>query len=83
MDIRKREEAVRPYQIMGELQTDGLERMLRPVVILRKVVGVDEGGLHVFSDYHYLHTCRSCSFGELFVGYNFPQLSLFPLLHLV
>jgi hypothetical protein len=25
--------------------------MLRPVVILRKVVGVDEDGLHVFSDY--------------------------------
>jgi hypothetical protein len=25
--------------------------MLRPVVILSKVVGVDEGGLHVCSDY--------------------------------
>ena len=32
---------------MGELQPEGLE----PVVILRKVVGGDEGDLHVFSDY--------------------------------
>ena len=30
---------------MGELQPEGLERMLRPVVILRKVVGVDKGGV--------------------------------------
>ena len=27
------------------------KRMPRTVVILRKVVGVDEGGLHVFLDY--------------------------------
>ena len=49
--IIAKKESVRPYQIMGELQPEGLERMLRPVVILRKVVGVDEDGLHVFSDY--------------------------------
>ena len=36
---------------MGKLQPEGLERVPQPVVILRKVVGVDEGGLHVFSDY--------------------------------
>ncbi|MFA6055714.1 MAG: hypothetical protein WC769_10095 [Thermodesulfovibrionales bacterium] len=36
---------------MGKLQPEGLERMPRPVLILRKVVVVDEGRLHVFLDY--------------------------------
>jgi hypothetical protein len=36
----------------------------------------------IFPNCPYL-LCWSRSFEELFVGYNFPQLSLFPLLYLV